>query len=649
MTDTSDDNSPKKKKQTRNRNCVFNSKWLHDSKFKNWVQAGVNSTSAQCKTCNVTLNVQYDGVKALKMHMESKKHKTYETAAKQSNIVSKYFTKRNETEEDAVTITELCKIYHGVKHHHSFLSMDCESKMSSQLYPDSDICSKIRLGRTKIECIVQNVMAPYSIEYLVKKIKTDEKHLPYSIGTDASNKGNKKLFPISIKFFDVEGQGQTDGLLNFVEQPDETSQAIYGLIVDTIKERELKCSRMVSFSGDNANVNFGKKSSVFTKLRDQMPKLVKSGCNCHIIHNTARNAIKTISYDVETIVLKVFKEFSISAKKNEHLKECFAFCDLEYQNILRHVTTRWLSLFKALDRLIQSWPAIKTYFLEQGEDECDRSIWKFIKDQANGLSVTLTLPECYLYFIHSFLFLFQKNILRLEKNKTDVTELYYIMSNIRDELTSRKNDEFYGFNVIQNLKFLPESEIKKFKADANTVFERALNYLEQWFDFKTDIYQIFSKFNFKNDFNLQISDVIKANEIFGLEINNFGDEIYTELRLLKIIIENDAFKMETKTLENSDIWLKIFQKNKFEHLQNLMEHILCIPCSNSYVERCFSIMSNIWRDDRNRLLPENVAAEIFITENLNVPCNQFKNLISANKKLLKDARSNKKYTFGIQN
>lgn len=112
-----------------------------------------------------------------------------------------------------------------------------------------------------------------------------------------------------------------------------------------------------------------------------------------------------MSFDVETLILKVFKEFSSSAKKTEELKSCFEFCEQEYQNVLRHVVTRWLSLFTALDRLIKCWPSIKTYFISQGKKECETIIWKFIKDQADEISDTSTLPE-YFFVFYSFAFIF---------------------------------------------------------------------------------------------------------------------------------------------------------------------------------------------------------------------------------------------------
>jgi hypothetical protein len=40
---------------------------------------------------------------------------------------------------------------------------------------------------------------------------------------------------------------------------------------------------------------------------------------------------------------------------------------MEYEYVLRHVLRRWLSLFKALERVLSPWPAIKQYFIQKGE------------------------------------------------------------------------------------------------------------------------------------------------------------------------------------------------------------------------------------------------------------------------------------------
>lgn len=84
-------------------------------------------------------------------------------------------------------------------------------------------------------------------------------------------------------------------------------------------------------------------------------------------HNAAKHSMKVIKYDVETLVLKVFNEFSMSSKRvdNSYSKECFEFVQQDYHNVLRHIPVRWLCLFNVVDRLILNWNAIKTYFIKK--------------------------------------------------------------------------------------------------------------------------------------------------------------------------------------------------------------------------------------------------------------------------------------------
>jgi len=71
-----------------------------------------------------------------------------------------------------------------------------------------------------------------------------------------------------------------------------------------------------------------------------------------VIHNAAKHSVKVTEYDVETLVLKVFNEFSMSSKRVDELKECFEIVQQDFHNVLRHIPVRWLSLFNALDQLI---------------------------------------------------------------------------------------------------------------------------------------------------------------------------------------------------------------------------------------------------------------------------------------------------------
>ena len=51
-----------------------------------------------------------------------------------------------------------------------------------------------------------------------------------------------------------------------------------------------------------------------------------------------------------------------SAKRREDLREYQEFVDVNKEKILKHCTTRWLSLEKAVARTLSQWPALLSYF-----------------------------------------------------------------------------------------------------------------------------------------------------------------------------------------------------------------------------------------------------------------------------------------------
>lgn len=76
----------------------------------------------------------------------------------------------------------------------------------------------------------------------------------------------------------------------------------------------LSLERAVAYGADNASVNYRKHNSVFQRMQKGQPNLLKANCNCHVVHNAARHTVKSLKFDVETLVLKAFKEFSSSSK-----------------------------------------------------------------------------------------------------------------------------------------------------------------------------------------------------------------------------------------------------------------------------------------------------------------------------------------------
>ena len=632
--------NPETPPSKKRRLCMYNPEW---EKEFSWIvkcsDFSNEKNKARCKLCNTSINVGYDGVKALTTHGETQKHKNNASAAASSQRVHSFFVIKDTTQTEKVNLAELTHVFHGVKHHNSFVAQDCTIKIMKQIIPDSEIVKKMTAGRTKTSAIVNNVLYPYSLELVLNDL---QKGLPFSVSTDASNKGNRKLYPVVVQYF-TTSEGMCYKILDFYEDSFEDSSSIKSQLCRVLQEKGLSWANVTAYGADNASVNYGVNNSVYQKLVDQENQnIIAAHCNDHILHNCAKNALKVLSFDIENLVLKVFSEFSNSAKKREELKECFEFCESEFHEVIRHVPTRWLSLFKAVDRLLLSWKPLKAYFLKLGSDDCPKAIWNILYDQENEMSSDEepTFSELYLFFTHYFMSCFQETLLKLENKSTVACDLYLILKTFRDSLRRKINDIFFGMKIKLAFRrnYLPDELVQKFTKEALLVYTRALTYLEKWFSFTNSPYCKFQALSLGNLKKTPTLDEIIEIWMMSPWKNDVPpDDFHDELGALEFVLPSLLGK---STL---DMWRSFFEKESAPNLLKIVQYVMSIPVSNANVERIFSVMGNVWTDERNRLCVESVRSELCIFFNIPYTCTEFRDAISKNKKLLKAVESNIKY------
>lgn len=385
-----------------------------------------------------------------------------------------------------MTAAEVTHVYHTVKHGLSYNSGDCALKLTVRMLNDSSIAKKMSCGRTKAEAVVTDVLSPKAIEEVIKKLKSGATPLPFSLHTDASNKGNRKMFPLALQFFTPEA-GVVNKMLDFVENPDESAEGIVKIIQSSLENVGLSLDQVSAFSADNANVNYGIHNSVFTKLKETNSEILRGNCHAHIVHNTVKKALDKLSVDVENIVLKIYSFFSTSAKRRESLKEFCEFCDVEFHDILRHVVTRWLSLNPAITRLLQNWDPLKSYLISIGE-ECPRRLKELLKltEDAAGVEGEADIVEVYLLFCNNVMCLFKEVVKKLEKNVTTSVDLYSIMECFLTRLIQRRDDGFYGYLTRQKLQHLSPSDADGARQEFTAFLDTAISYVWKWFDFSEE-------------------------------------------------------------------------------------------------------------------------------------------------------------------
>ena len=250
---------------------------------------------------------------------------------------------------------------------------DCLSPMIRNIFPDSKTASSYHSASTKAMCMLNLAVAPVLLDDLVGSMKCH----PFSISIDGSNDtGLEKINPITVKIYDVHRNTVVTHFLDMCTSTTATAEGIYRAL-DSKVVHLLSCenpwSMCTSVGVDNTSVNIGIRDSLKTRILLRNPAIYFNGCPCHIIHNAAQKAGDTLTercaFDVEELTIDLYYWFDKSTKRKNGLRSYCIFCDQAYRAIIKHVTTWWLSLETAVERILKQFPSLTSYFKSENESQ----------------------------------------------------------------------------------------------------------------------------------------------------------------------------------------------------------------------------------------------------------------------------------------
>jgi hypothetical protein len=70
-------------------------------------------------------------------------------------------------------------------------------------------------------------------------------------------------------------------------------------------------------------------------------------------------------FDVEECCIDHFYWFDKSTRRKGQLSDYASFCDTEYHSFVKHINVRWLSLEKAVGRILKMFTGTRSYFLSE--------------------------------------------------------------------------------------------------------------------------------------------------------------------------------------------------------------------------------------------------------------------------------------------
>lgn len=273
------------------------------------------------------------------------------------------------------------------EHNLPFSVSDHFTKLCKKMFPDSKIAENFSCGRTKSTQIIKRAISPSLDEEVTLACQSK----PFTILCDESNDfGSDKNFVILVKFF-CDNLGHT--VTRFLNMPVVnigTAENLFKALEEIIEVKKIPWSNVFGFMSDNCSVMKGRKNSVLSRIQEKQPHVMNMGCICHLANICCGAAVKTLPMSPEDLIIDIYSHFKHSSKRKEEYKEFLEFQDVDPLKILKHVSTRWLSLHKCVTRTIHHWPALLSYFKSHKDGDKDGRV-KRVADQLEN-------PEMKMYF-----------------------------------------------------------------------------------------------------------------------------------------------------------------------------------------------------------------------------------------------------------
>ncbi|CAB4036850.1 PREDICTED: uncharacterized protein LOC107326933 [Paramuricea clavata] len=519
----------------------------------------------------------------------------------------------------------------------------------SPVFPDSKIASKYRSASTKATCMLNEAVAPMLIEDLLQSMKLH----PFSLSVDGSNdEGLEKMNPLTVRIFYINANRIVTRFLDMCTSSSATAEGIF-TVIDEKLTKFLECAQpwnlCTSVGVDNTSVNIGIRNSLKTRVLTRNPAIYFNGCPCHIIHNAAQKAAESFmeccGFDVEEFTIDLFYWFDKSTKRKNGLRDYCTFCDHKYRAVVKHVSTRWLSLELAVQRSLKQFPGLTSYFKSENEQQARfKRLQKAFNDP---------MTEVYLLFFQSIMpsfthcnqFLQQEEPLihvlqpQLERMLRNILAKFVKASVIAEHLRAGtltsidfKNDENHvgnnclsvGFLTKQSLdKLLREGDISphqyaKFFMATKAFLIRASEYLLKWCPLEDELLMHATWIDFQHRLEKSFMSVgyfvAKYPEIFpDMDLESLNEQFLNYQLLLEEDIPAEV-KEVAKCAEDDPhyrvdiLWgyLKGVKKPgtnslEFDLLFRVAEVVMTIPHSNAGEERIFSLINKNKTPSRSSL------------------------------------------------
>ena len=149
------------------------------------------------------------------------------------------------------------------------------------------------------------------------------------------------------------------------------AETLFSAIDEVLSNAGVSWDNCVGMGMDNTSINLGINNSTMTRVLEKNNSVYINGCPYHIIHHTANKGASSFAletgFDIEDMLVDVFRWFDKSNKRKNTLEEFCEFMEREYKKIIKLLSTHWLFLESVVTRCLKFYLSLESYFLSVEE------------------------------------------------------------------------------------------------------------------------------------------------------------------------------------------------------------------------------------------------------------------------------------------
>ena len=125
-------------------------------------------------------------------------------------------------------------------------------------------------------------------------------------------------------------------------------------------------SYLLHFGMDGPNVNLKFQKDVQEMFLETLQKklLDIDTCTLHKVHTSFRRGVLQLPIDIDDFAVNLHGFFKLSSARREDYRKMEDITDVVGEYVMRHSSTRWLTMKYVLVRIIDQWKNLKEYFLK---------------------------------------------------------------------------------------------------------------------------------------------------------------------------------------------------------------------------------------------------------------------------------------------